>query len=314
MRVPIYFTIPAVILVTAIVWLVGARDKEFMKPPTPERLVEISEEWENSRPNIAPPKPINAALLADPTPIVPKSPEGPQDKKDEILPTGDLNLSPALSEYGTHGDQGAEAMIKLATFLETRAEFQRALLAWERVIDTTNPNEDQRKQAITAIQRLRDAMPPWNPDPTADITLTLHAGATLQDKKMLEDALQTVATLISQASGNVIKVETKASIGKSRGIKTPRIPIAIWFSRPSSTAEGTTAETPPISFMADPKQPEVLANQIEAGVYALLRTHLAAETSFSPLPEYPSGVQPEELIKYYITRLMWREFVRSMKE
>ena len=58
----------------------------------------------------------------------------------------------------------------------------------------------------------------------------------------------------------------------------------------------------------------MLVSQIEAGVYALLRAHLASETNFSPLPEYPAGVKPDDLIRYHITRLMWREFVNSMKE
>jgi len=313
MRVPIYISIPACILVTVVVWYIGSKDKHLAEPPTPERLAEISKEWEESRPNIAPPKPINSALLADPTPVIPTSSAAAKNQP-ETLPTGDLNLAPSLSEYGTYGDKGAEAMIKLATYLETKAEFQRALLAWERVIDTSNPSDEERQLAVRAIQRLRGAMPPWNPDPTADISLTLHAGATLKDKKMLEDALKMAAGLIDEASGNVVTVDTKASIGKGTGIKTPRIPIAIWFTRPSTTADGAPAETPPISFMADPKQPELLTSQVEAGVYALLRTHMAAETSFSPLPEYPSGVQPDDLLKFYVTRLMWREFVKSMKE
>lgn len=314
MRIPIFITIPACIAVAVLVWFVGARDKEFVEPPTPARLVEISEEWEKNRPNIPPPKPINAALLADPTPITPKSNTGVADNQEDMIPTGDLMLAPSLSEYGTYGDKGADAMIQLATFLETKAEFQRSLLAWERVIDTSNPDQAQRQQAVRSIQRLRNVMPPWNPDSSADIALTLHAGATLKDKEVLVTALKAAAALITEASGNVVQVKTKASFGKSRGIKTPRIPVAIWFSRPASQTGANLAETPPISFMADPKQPEALAKQVAAGVYSLMRTHLATETSFSPLPEYPTGAQPDDVLKHYVTRLMWREFVKSMKE
>ena len=314
MRVPIFITIPACILVAVLVFWLGSKDKEFVEPPTPERLVAITYEWEQSRPNIPPPKPINAALLADPTPITPTSPSQPDSNDEDTLPLGDLQLAPSLAEYGTHGDKGAEVMIQLATFLETKAEYQRALLAWERVIDTSNPDEEQRNLAIRSIQRLRNSLPPWNPDPKADIILTLHAGATLKEKDLLISALDSAAAIITEASGNTIQVITKASFGKSSNIKTPRIPVAIWFSHSISGQEGVAAETSPISFMADPKQPKALANQVAAGSYALLRTHLATETSFSPLPEYPSGVQPADLINYHVTRLMWREFVRSIKE
>ncbi|MBK1829547.1 hypothetical protein JIN77_02320 [Verrucomicrobiaceae bacterium R5-34] len=313
MRVPLYFSIPSCLIVAAGVWYLGTKDEDFTAPPTPERLAEVAIEWEKSRPNTPPPKPINAALLADPTPIKPKS-SATAKQEEEIIPAGDLNLAPSLSEYGTYGDKGAAAMIHLATQLETKAQFQRALLAWERVIDTSNPDEKERLQAVRAIQRIRGSLPPWNPDPSADISLTLHAGATIQDKAVLENALKMAAALIDNASGNVVKVDTQATIGKGSGIKTPRIPIAIWFTRPSSTSEGATAETPPISFMADPKQPEFLASQVAAGVYALIRNHLSTETSFSPLPEYPAGVQPDDLLQFYVTRLMWREFVKSMKE
>jgi hypothetical protein len=314
MRVPIYIVIVACLLTFVVVWLIGTNDKDFTTPPTPKDLVAISEEWEKSRPNIAPPKPINANLLANTDVTTPRSPTGPVQPKPEMLPTGNLQHSPSLSEYGTHGDHGGEAMVQLATNLETKGELQRALLAWERVIDTADPSDDERKLAVTAIKRLKTTLPPWNPDPIGDIELTLHAGATLRDKEALQEALSMAAGVISEASGNVIMVKTKASIGKSRGIKTPRIPIAIWFSRPGTTSSSPRAETPPISFMADPNQKDMLASQIEAGVYALLRAHMAAETSFSPLPEYPSGVRPDDLLKQHITRLMWREFVNSMKE
>lgn len=310
MRIPLPITIISCLLAAALMWFVGTRDKDFTTPPTPEELIETAQKWEQGRPHIPPPKPINATLTADPSTSRPLAPTTPVRAKPEVLPTGNLLHAPALSEYGNWGSKGGPAMVALATLLETKGELQRARLAWERVIDTANPDESDRILAVTAIKRLSATLPPWNPDPSGDIRLTLHAGATLEDKGALEDALKTVAQLISEASGNVVRVDTMASIGKTRGAKTPRIPIAIWFSRPGDTP----AETPPISFMADPSQKDMLTSQIEAGVYALLRAHLASETNFSPLPEYPAGVKPDDLIRYHITRLMWREFVNSMKE
>lgn len=313
MRVPVPIVILACLLALVLVWIAGTHDKDFTTPPTPGELVKIADDWEKSRPNIPPPKPIDPSLLSDNEPSAPKKPTPPAPKPPEKLPTGNLMHSPSLSEYGTLGDKGSATMVKLASHLETEGAYQRALLAWERVIDTTSPSDGDRKLAVTAIKRLKTSLPPWNPDPTANITLTLHAGATLKNSKPLKNALTEAAALLSEASGHVIKVNTKASIGKSRGIKTPRIPIAIWFSRPAASSPDATAETPPISFMADPSQPAMLTSQIEAGVYALLRDHLASETNFSPLPEYPAGAKPDDLLKHHVTRLMWREFVNSLK-
>ncbi|MBT8037613.1 MAG: hypothetical protein KJO21_08720 [Verrucomicrobiae bacterium] len=310
MRIPLPITIISCLLVAYVMWFLGTYRLDFTTPPTPDQLIETTQQWEQSRPNIPRPKAIKANLTIDKPTSSPQTSTTLARIQPETLPTGNLQHAPALAEYGTLGNKGGPAMAKLATLLETQGEIQRARLAWERVIDTADPDESDRILAVTAIKRLSANLPPWNPDPTADIALTLHAGATLKDSEALNEALTTVARLITEASGNVVSVNTKTSIGKSRGIKTPRIPIAIWFSRPGTPP----AETSPISFMADPNLKNMLASQIEAGVYALLRAHLATETSFSPLPEYPTGVKPDDLIKYHITRLMWREFVNSMEE
>lgn len=312
MRIPIYVTIPACMIVAVLVFWLGSRNKDFTTPPTPERLVEISKEWEESRPNIPPPKPINTLLTKDPALITPQNSTIPKKEEVKTLSPGDLHLAPSLAEYGTYREEGSDALIKLATFLETKAEYQRALLAWERVLDSSTPDEEQRSLAQRSIQRLHNSLPPWNPDPKADISVTLHAGATLKEKKVLIEALETSAALISEISGNILKVDIKASFGKSSTIKTPSIPVAIWFSRPESI-KSPMAETPPISFMADPNQPEALKSQVVASVYALIRAHLTAETSFTPLPEYQPHTKFDDLLRHHVTRLMWREFVRSMK-
>lgn len=313
MRIPIPIVILCCVTALGIMWYSGTRDKDFVSPPTPGELAEVATEWEKNRPNIPPPKPINAALLADSAGQSPLNTGAEAKGQVEVLPTGNLLHSPALSEYGIMGDKGAEPMIRLATRLETKGELQRALLAWERVIDTTHPSNEERALAVTAIRRLKPNLPPWNPDPSEELSLTLRAGATLRDKEILIRAMEKAAETVSEASGFILRVETKASIGKARGNRTPRIPVAVWFSR-DLEKKGGVAETPPISFMADPKQEEMLVAQIEAGIYALVRAHLTSSTSFSQLPEYPGGFKPSELLHFYVTRLMWREFATSMKE
>lgn len=312
MRIPIPIVILSCLIAIGIVWYVGTRQHDFVSPPTPEELVKVAREWEESRPNIPPPKPINAALLSDSAGHTMLTPSTPKEEKVERIPPGNLLHSPALSEYGEYGDKGADPMIRLATLLETKGELQRALLAWERVIDTCNPSDEERALAATAIKRLKPGLPPWNPDPKAEINITLRAGASLKDKDVLISAMEQAIQTINEASGYILRVDSKASIGKTRSARTPRVPVAIWFAR-NQDGSNTSAETAPISFMADPKQEKMLAAQIEAGIYALVRAQLSSSTSFSPLPEYPSGAKPNELLHRHITRLMWREFAISMQ-
>jgi len=309
MRVSLPIVITSCLLVALITWLVSTHDMDFAKPPTPKQLVEISKDWEQDKPHIPASPPVNKAPPADNKKPTSPSSAASSPLKPVKLPPLNLDHSPALSEYGTLGDKGGVIIIALATHLETIGEYQRALLAWERVIDTANPTEEERQQAATAIKRLKNELPPWNPDPTNDIPITLHAGAALKEEKNLEQALQSTADQISQTSGNILAVTTKTSIGKSHDPSTSSIPMAIWFS-----VHEARAETPPVSSMIDPSQEHLLADQISADAYSLVRTHLTRETNFSPLPELPANANPNDWLKYHVTRLMWREFANSLKE
>ena len=77
--------------------------------------------------------------------------------------------------YGERSPQGAAHLIELATALEEASEPRRALLAWERVMDLTKPDETQAATAISSIKRLRPTLPDWNPKPETAIAITLHA-------------------------------------------------------------------------------------------------------------------------------------------
>ena len=133
---------------------------------------------------------------------------------------------------------------------------------------------------------------------------------------------------MSTASGGVVQVSVKLSLGKSPNNQAAVVPIALWLSRPASATGTTQAETSPVSFMADPNNESILINEIQMGAYNVIGKQLAKETSFSQLAEQPEKANPEtanpetsnqehtiadELIECYITRLMWREFANSMK-
>lgn len=316
MRVPLPIIIILCLLATLVAWIIGTHDKDFTKSPTPKELVQITEDWNETKPQNPEQHSRSATTPADWQNNKSPSSSASSSLKPEKLPPMEFRQSPALSEFGTLRDKGTSFMIQLATQLEAMGQRQRALLAWERVIDTSNPTQEERQKALAAIKGLKNSLPPWNPDPINEIPLTLHAGATLEDRKTLELALIKTADLISEGSGNTIKVSTKASIGKGRSAPTKRIPVAIWFSRPGTSSDDTGAETPPISFMTDPSHEQQLASQIAAGAYSLIRIQLTRETNFSPLPELQenAGVNPNELLKYHITRLMWREFVQSLRD
>lgn len=190
MRVPVPIVIVACLLAVILAWLIGTHDKDFATPPTPKELVEVAKDWEKDRPGI----PLSQAA-ENPSPATEQNgvstpPAAQSPGITAILPHLNLQQSPALSEFGTLGDMGAALLVELASHLETQGQSERALLAWERVIDTADPTPDERQQAIAAIKRLKESVPPWNPDPANDIALTIHAGAALQDTRVLQQALE----------------------------------------------------------------------------------------------------------------------------
>ena len=81
----------------------------------------------------------------------------------------------------------------------TPGEFQRALLAWERVIDLTKPDETQAAAAISAIKRLRPTLPNWNTSPESAIAIELHAGTGKTMAKTLTPVLESVARDVEAA-------------------------------------------------------------------------------------------------------------------
>jgi len=314
MRIPIPTVIILAVIVTLTSWFAGTRHMDFAQAPTPEDFILIAKQWEDSKPHITPLKGSKRQQA-----------EANADNSDQVLnhrlrkkpdqfPEIDFDSSPLLSEHGVLQDKGAGYLSRFASHLESMGQDKHALLAWERVIDTTYPDKDERKQALSAIQRLKGSQPPWNPDPSSGIQLTLQAGASVNDGQALKRALEITAQNMSAASGGVVQVSAKLSLGKSSNEQAAIVPIALWLSRPASAARTSQAETSPVSFMADPSNENMLISEIQMGAYNIIRKQLGKETIFSQLAEKPENTSANELIECYITRLMWREFANSMKE
>ena len=136
----------------------------------------------------------------------------------------------------------------------------------------------------------------------------------MNDAQVLKRALEIAAQNMSTASGSVVQVSVKLSLGKNSNKQASVVPIALWLSRPASATRTTQAETSPVSFMADASDESILNSKIQVSVYNIIRKQLATETSFSQLAEKPDNANADELIECYITRLMWREFANSIKE
>ncbi len=296
------------------VWFVTTRDMDFTQEPTPEEYVQISEQWAQNKPRIRPinssqnqrtdSKAKNTSLLV--TAHLKKN-------KDQYPPI-DLEREPSLSEYGILQDKGPVYMSRFAAYLESLGHKKHALLAWERVIDTTIPDDEQRERALISIQRLKSTLPPWSSKPNGNIPLTLHVGASIDNPVILEKALAATAAIVIKASGGLIHADTKISLGKKPSNQRLSLPMALWLSRPAASIEGELAETVPTSFVANSEDKAALIQKLQAAIYQVVRMNLAKKTGFTELPELPTDSVPKSLLQTHITRLMWREFANGMSE
>jgi hypothetical protein len=311
-----YVSIPAVVTLSISValttWFIGTRHMDFSKAPTPEEYVQITEQWEKSKPHIFSAPDASAGALNSSNKDLQDVVINRLKKQRDAFPQIKSDQEPSLSEYGTMGTKGAEFLISFARHLESTEHPQHALLAWERVVDMANPNALDRQLAIEAIRRLKADQTPSNTNLNDAIPLTLHIGASVKVKEHLEKALQEAAESINAASGGILSVKTQLSLGKHSGDETKSVPVALWVSKKSKTQQTGSIDTDPVSFMADPADVSELRDKIQSGTYELIRSQLARTTNFSPLPEKPDRAEPDDLIHYHITRLMWREFANSM--
>lgn len=301
MRVPIPAVIFLIFAVVGGMWLHGTREKDFTTPPSPEKLREIRTRVESSFPQTAK---VDDAISAPPAPIVPPQPVVPEPPPKPELDLGDLAALPTLTQYGDRSPQGAPHLMELAGVLEEKGQFQRALLAWERVLDLTNPDENQSKAAVSAIRRLRPTLPDWNTDPAKTITITLHAGAGKKMAKTLTPVLQQAARDIEKASAGMLKVTTVVTAGKSDS-KSPS-PVALWLAGPTKK----TVSTEVMSFTTE--APNALHAEVMKTLFQLVRSFLSQTTSYTAPAALADQENPQDALTFRITRLCWNEFATSL--
>ncbi len=281
-------------------WWNGTRNKDFMTPPSPAKLQEVRTRVESSFPQT---EKVDDAISEPPKPVAPPKPVVVEPPKPEI-DLGDLTAQPALTQYGERTPQGPAHLMELAEALEKKGQFQRALLAWERVLDLTKPDENQAKAAVAAIRRLRPTLPDWNTDPAKTISIVLHAGTGKKMAKTLTPVLDQAAREIEKASSGMLKVTTEVTAGKSNA--SGPSPVALWIAGPGKKAVSTEV----MSFTVGSS--EVLHPEVMKTVFQLIRSFLGQTTSYTPPAALADQENPQDALTFRITRLCWNEFATSL--
>lgn len=240
-------------------------------------------------------------------PVQPTELEEPiiSEISDEDL--GDLASAPGLDEYrGFAQNNPALRLLELSSTLQARGDFQRALIALERVVDTSeNPSPEELSQATEGIASLAPTLPRWNVDPESEIELTLLISGSKGASDMLKAAALDVATLIRKHSGDQLQIIPKVErLGTaSNTANTDATSLAISFQRDISKEKISTATL----MMRSGGENE--GDDYIKAVFRSVRGHLAGQGY--PFPEN-FEIPAKDLLTLHITRLMWRDFAASL--
>jgi hypothetical protein len=294
-RVPVYIVILLVVALVGGLWWQGTRKYDFVSPPDEATLAAVREEASREFASLKPagvdlPKidietpPSTAVAIVEPT-----------------FDPGDIETAPGLNSYAVESQQGAAYLVKLATALEQKGAFPRALLAWERVLDMGKAEPEFYRVALDSIKRLRPTLPPWNIDPEATLPIVIRAGTGPDAAEVVKPVLEAVARDITLYSGGILTVTTDLTVGKQVAGASATAPVAVWLSGPAKDSPATAV----ISFTLE--HPKEAKSQILSSVYDLVRGYLRQKTAYVPLPDRPLDEDPAQAVQYRVTRLGWRE-------
>lgn len=308
-RVPILVVIPLCLGTVGGVWWWNTRHMDFVSLPSGARLeaLRAAAEEEKAREIAAiaaeaasgdPMKP----AVAEPTPAPPPPPTPPAPD------LGDLGISPGLDLYRDRKSASPEAIEALAKALEEKGESTRALLAWERLIDTVSASEEQTKVAHQNILRLRGASLPWVTDKNESKPVVLRAEVPAAQTEALKPLLERSARVLGEASSGQISVKLELITAK---VATPpknapkdasSKPITLRLHVPGQAPESTEVITATPATDAD----------VLAALYHLIANRMAKTPSLLPPRTLASSEIPVEALRSHLTRLQWREWIAKL--
>lgn len=309
MRIPWFIYIPlSIITLIGLLWL-GAHDHNFVTEPTPKELADSTLTWKNKHPALPPKKNLTPPTVVN-TPKLPNQPAATPK-----IPTGELDLSPALDHYIQNAPLGAAPLINLAQRLEAANAPNFALLAWERTLDNTQPTPEQHLLASDAIYRLHPETPIWNPDPSASLPVVLHIRLPLETKKILSAQIEKITSDLQKASSYQIAPQILLTNAPERsGFPPP--PISLWLSGTGENAP----ETPKLTFSFKPEEGATekaislaLRNKLYTALYRTITSRLKQQTQLTPPPTLLPDTSPKTALTSHITRLHWHKLAHSLQ-
>jgi hypothetical protein len=288
----------AICVVALVVWFAGIRDLDFVTPPSERELADLRKRLRSEFPDAPiPPTPEELASLM---------PRGPGVMPAPPIVLADLEYRPVLDEFIEQSGRGAGHLMRLAATLEDAGETVRALLAWERVLDSSKPNAAQTQAALINIRRLRKEAPRWNADRRRISELELHIKVAKPHLRKLKTVAESFAAEIEEASSGTIAIRLRISAIRESGWKPTHGHGVLMRLSGSGDKAPTTAL---MAFQAEPAQAPA---RWRAKLVDLLAAHASGGFPLSPPPLAPTQTASADILKIHVTRLFWNQLGTSL--
>lgn len=301
MRVPLPLACFIAIVVTLGLWLAMTRSVDFVTPPsaqvlelTRQRALAAIPREEVSLPS-QPPSPVKVDR-SPPRRITTRAPETAEQV---------ASRNPSLDTYTNIATKGSRHLIELSALMEASGDRQRALLAWERVLDSTKPQTSHLTAALEAVKRLRPMVPAWGAK-NAPFPVIIRINTSSKFEELLKPILPQVAADLEQASAGILQVTTLLTATRKTTAKTKSTPIALWLTGPSPETPTTATFSFTVTKSAN-LHPDILRNLLK-----LVGNRLAESDKSTPSTVPPKTENPLDALSFRITRLRWHEFGQSL--
>lgn len=295
MNIPFKLAIPLLFIIPLVVWFSGVRKYDFMIP----RTIPAGE----LRPDFASPVELEIGRVPEEETGSPPKVDAPAMPE---IDSGDFQTAPGLDEYIASAELGAPALLNLAQKLQSAGQVQRAVLAYERILDSTPLGGSASIEAEVALAHLKATLPLWNSDPAASVPLEIHFD-TARDPESLKGAITTLTELITVGSGNQCKPSFQIRLSSAPSQALPSLPLAIWLTVPNEDPDKPSLAVVTLA----PKSDEDLNSRLTHGLYRLLSRRIVSVGQLTHLPPLLQGEDPEHAIVNKVTRLAWQQILAT---
>jgi len=298
-RVPLLLAIPLALASFALSFWLGAREHDFLAPPSATEIERVRSEVAR---RLDRPDPLFAVDL--PVRVQPPEPEPPRPQPTPKPPPkiefGDLDRTRTLDAWAKPR-RPAASYVDLASRLESETHFAWALLAWERVLDHARADDAQREAALKGVRRLRATVPPWNDEPEQADSLLLRLEVPADRLEITRRAADTAATTLAEASSGLLRFEPTTRRADSGG--PPELKVSL--------ARDAEAGAPSVAVPGPETAAEAETAILDA-CFKLVASALALDDSLHPPAAPDAAESPAEALATRITRLGWHRFAESL--